>query len=330
VTARPRAARAVAHANIALVKYWGKLDRELNLPAVPSLSLTLDRLRTTTRVELDPALGADEALLDGRALSGSELERVSRHLDRLRLLTGETCRARVESVNGFATAAGLASSASGFAALTVATARALGQTLDAGALSALARQGSASAARSIFGGYAALRAGAHSAERVAPGDALDIRLLVAVTTPGPKPIGSTEAMLRTEATSPYYSAWVTAAPALFDRGLAAIQAGDLAALGRAMEQSTLAMHASMMAADPPIVYWRPATLEAMACARELRAGGTTAYFTMNTGPHVKVLVLSRDAAEVAARLRAVAGVSAVVECAPGPDAHEVADESPVT
>ena len=105
---RPRAARAVAHSNIALVKYWGKLDHERNLPAVPSLSLTLDRLFTTTRVEFDPALGADEALLDGRALHGNELARVSRHLDRLRSVSGETCRARVQSVNGFPTAAGLA------------------------------------------------------------------------------------------------------------------------------------------------------------------------------------------------------------------------------
>lgn len=324
MTASGAAARAVAHSNIALVKYWGKLDRGRNLPAVPSLSLTLDALYTTTRVELCPGLERDEATLDGAPLTGPALNRIVEHLDRLRAIAGETARARVESVNTVPTAAGLASSASGFAALTVAGSRAFGLDLDPAAHSALARQGSASAARSIFGGWAALRVGAESAEPVA--GTLDVRLLVVVTSAGPKAIGSTQAMLHTAATSPYYSAWTASSPAIFDRAVAALNAGDFSALGSAMEQSTLMMHASMFAADPAVVYFKPATLAVIERVKELRAGGNEAYFTMDAGPHVKVLTPRADATSAARALREVAGVNGVIECTAGPAAREISDE----
>ncbi|HET9598001.1 MAG TPA: diphosphomevalonate decarboxylase, partial [Anaeromyxobacteraceae bacterium] len=139
---------ARARANIALVKYWGKRDARLNLPVAGSLSLTLDRLHTTTSVAFDPALGGDAVLLDGRPAPAPFAARVTGFLDLVRERAGVRTGARVETANDFPTGAGLASSASGFAALALAATRAAGLDLAPPALSALARRGSGSAARS--------------------------------------------------------------------------------------------------------------------------------------------------------------------------------------
>src|SRR3954469_11429103 len=173
--------KAVAHSNIALAKYWGKADAVRNLTAVPSLSLTLAALRTVTSVRFDEALPVDEFLLAGAAVSGRPLSRVTKLLDAVRASAGIDARARVESVNDFPTAAGLASSASGFAALAMAATRAAGLEQSLEEVSALARAASASAARSVFGGYVSLGARAESAERVALGADFPLEMLVAVT-----------------------------------------------------------------------------------------------------------------------------------------------------
>src|SRR5690606_26413987 len=200
--------RAEAYANIALAKYWGKSTAGENRTAVPSLSLTLDGLRTRTEVRFDERLTADEARLDGNLLTGRPLERVSALLDRVRAASGETRKARVTSRNEFPTAAGLASSASGFAALALAASYAAGAPLDPKILGDLARRSSASAARSLLGGFVELDAHADSATQVAPREHWDLTMLVAVVAPGPKPMGSTQAMIHTAQTSPYYEAWV--------------------------------------------------------------------------------------------------------------------------
>lgn len=316
-----RAARAVAHSNIALAKYWGKADVERNLPAVPSLSLTLDALSTETSVEFDAALEKDEATLDERVVEGRPLARIVALLDRVRDRAGSGERARVVSHNNFPTAAGLASSASGFAALALAATKAAGLDATPEEVSALSRASSASAARSVYGGFVSLGAGAEAAERVAPPDHFPVSMLVAVTATGPKAIGSTEGMQHTAATSPYYAAWVERAPALYDEVRAAVIARDLGLLGAAAEQSALMMHASMLAARPAIVYFSPVTLAVMERVRALREAGTPAFYTMDAGPHVKVLTAPADATAVAAALFGVPGVVRVIRCAPGPDAH---------
>jgi diphosphomevalonate decarboxylase len=318
---RPGAATAVAHANIALAKYWGKADDAENLPAVPSLSLTLGALSTRTVVRADPALEFDEVTLDGAVATGKARERAVRLLDELRATTGMTVRLRVDSANDFPTAAGLASSASGFAALALGASRALGAELGPEALSSVARRASASAARSLFGGFVALRLGARSAEPVLAGDAFPVRMVIAVTALGPKETGSTEGMRHTLATSPYYGAWVSSAPALFAEIEAAVRARDLESLGAAMEQSALAMHASMLAARPALVYFAPATLRAMERVRALRKSGTLAFYTMDAGPHVKVLCAPADAERVAHALGGVEGVERVIVSGAGPAAH---------
>jgi diphosphomevalonate decarboxylase len=315
-----RGFRAVAFANIALAKYWGKADVAENLPAVPSLSLTLAGLRTVTEVRFDTELATDEVVLDGALLSGPKLVRVIELLDRVRARAGLRAYARVRSVNEFPTAAGLASSASGFAALALAATRAAGLELPPGDVSDFARRSSASAARSLFGGFASLGAGSRQAERVAPPEHWNVSMIVVLTATGPKAIGSTSGMTHTAATSPYYPAWLAHAPALYEEIKSAVLVRDLARLGAAMEQSALMMHGSMLAADPALVYFRPATLAVMERVRELRRAGTSAFYTMDAGPHVKVLTLAADAERVARELEGVPGVLSTIRCEPGPDA----------
>jgi diphosphomevalonate decarboxylase len=318
---RPGVGRAEACANIALAKYWGKSPRGDNLTAVPSLSLTLDGLRTRTEVRFSADLSADQGFLDGQAISGRPLERVSALLDRVRTVTGERRHAVVTSRNDFPTAAGLASSASGFAALALAANEAAGARLSRAQLSSLARQSSASAARSLFGGFVELGAEVESAAPVAPGDHWDLVMLVAVIAAGPKAVASTGGMVHTAATSPLYAAWVADAPRLFAEVKRAVLERDFRLLAEAMEQSTLTMHATMFAARPPIVYFRGATLDCLEELRRWRSEGSELAFTMDAGPNVKVLTPSAQADTLATRLAELPGVSRVIRCVPGPEAR---------
>ena len=322
------AATAVAGTNIALVKYWGKRDEVLNLPATGSLSLTLDRLGTRTRVAFDGGDGTrDRITLDGTTASEKVAARVTTFLDRVRARAGIAARATVVTDNSVPTASGLASSASGFAALAVAATGAAGLALAPTELSVLARLGSGSAARSIFGGFVEMARGARADGTDAAAHPLDagagwnVRLVVAITAAGEKALGSTAAMRRTAETSPYYEAWVRGVDGDLAAARAAIAGRDLAALGAVAERSAMRMHASAMAADPPILYWNPATIAAISRVRALRAEGASAFFTIDAGPHVKVLCDAREAEAVAAALAETPGVLRTLIAAPGPGAR---------
>ena len=317
-----RSASAVAHPNIALTKYWGKVEGVNRMPSVPSLSMTLDAMSTRTQVTFDDALEQDQIVLNDQVASEKEGRRASELLDRVRAAAGIASKARVESANDFPTASGLASSASGFAALVVAAAKAAGLDWNATRLSDQARRSSVSAARSIFGGFATLSAGVSgldvlSAEPIEGSIDWQVTIAVAVTTLKQKDVGSTEGMAHTSATSPYYPAWVANSPRLFERARRAVLARDLEALGVVAEESAFAMHASAMAAAPALIYFNPVTLAAIDRVRQLRKTGTQAYVTIDAGPHVKVLSRAADAPTVAAALREVAGVEKVLVAAPG-------------
>lgn len=325
---RVHAATAVAHPNVALVKYWGKRDSALNLPAVGSISVTLAGLSTVTTVCFDQALRRDELVLGG--LAGSEAQtRVSAFLDLVRKRAGFDLRARVDSRNDFPTGAGLASSASAFAALALAATRAAGLDLSPRELSILARRGSGSATRSVFGGFVEWHRGERPdgldsfAEQLLPEDAWPMAVLVAVTSAAPKAVGSTDGMERTRLSSPFWPAWVEGAPAALAAMRDAVVARDLGRVGELAEHSCLAMHAVAMAARPGLVYWNAATVAVMHAVRELRRGGVGAYFTIDAGPQVKVLAAPGDASRVRDTLRAVPGVERVIGSAPGPGARLV-------
>ena len=297
-------ATATAHPNIALVKYWGKRDRELNLPSVGSLSLTLDRFQTTTRVDF--GVEVDLAIVNGRTLYGAETHRIFEHLDRV---APRRPKAQVVSENNFPTAAGLASSSSAFAALTVATAAEAGLAMTPQEMSVLARQGSGSACRSLWGGFVEWRRGmaldgsdCHGVP-LAPPDHWDVCMVVAVVDAGKKHISSRDAMLKTQTTSPMYKAWVTSYERDLRQARQAVLDQDLEALGAAMERSTWKMHATSLTADPPIRYIRSASLSVIESVERMRSKGIGAWWTMDAGPNVKVLCERRDAQDVANRLR---------------------------
>ncbi len=322
-----RPVTVLAHPNIALAKYWGKREGEGNVPAVPSLSVTLSGLATVTTVVFDDALAKDELVLGGVPTTGRPLERATELLDRVRRAAGTRAPARIVSRNDFPTASGLASSASGFAALALAAARAAGLEWSVEQIADLARRSSASAGRSLFGGFVELDGGegaTGASRQVAPPDALDLRVLVAVTSEEAKSVSSTEGMLRTSRESPYYVAWLVEAPRIHAALRMALLAGDFERLGELAERSALAMHASAMAAG--VVFVSGATLAALAEVQAMRAAGIAAYATMDAGPHLKCLVRSADAAAARARLLAVPGVLRVIEASPGDGAREVREE----
>ena len=332
----PLSVTARAGTNIALVKYWGKRDPTLNLPAAGSLSLTLANLGSETTVAFAAEAGAAEAgdriTLDDAPAPARFVERVRRFLDLIRQTASVALPAKVATRNSVPTAAGLASSASGFAALALAASRAAGMKLALPELSAMARRGSGSAARSIFGGFVEMAAGEHSdgsdsyAKALLPAGAWDVRLVVAITAEGPKAIASGEAMELTAKTSPYYAGWLQTVPRDLATARAAVLAHDVTGLGRVAERSAMCMHACAMAADPPIVYWNGTTLAAMETVRRLRAAGTQAFFTVDAGPHVKVLCATRDAALVEPALAATPGVLRTLVLAAGPGAEVVREE----
>jgi diphosphomevalonate decarboxylase len=332
-----QAATAVAHPNIALAKYWGKLAEGHNLPAVPSLSVTLAGMSTITTVTFDPSLGDDELELGGTSIRDGDapllpagagaLRRVSGLLDRVREASGVAHRARVTSRNDFPTASGLASSASAFAALAVAATAALGLDWSPARLSDLARRTSVSSARSIFEGFVELPSGQLASDAllaaapVAPPDHLPLRIVVAVTHEGPKATGSTQGMLHTTRTSPYFPAWVADAPGLFAKLKDALLQCDLEALGALSEASALRMHAAAIAADPGLIYWTPATVLVIQEVRALRARGTPAFFTIDAGPHVKVLTTPEHEASVTQLLEQIPGVKRTIATRPGEGAR---------
>jgi len=321
-------ATAIATSNIALVKYWGKRDLALNLPATGSISVTLDHLATQTTVTFDAGLEVDAFILNGQA-QPAKGARVRRFLDLIRGTYDVSAHARVETTNDFPTGAGLASSASGFAALALACNSALGLGLSRDQLSVLARRGSGSAARSFIDGFAEMRAGEAAdgsdafAVPLAPPEQVPLRLLVAVTTTAEKSVGSTEGMRRCEATSPFYGPWMEATTADLDTMREAILTKDLQRIGTLAESNCLRMHAVMLGAVPPLLYWNAATLEVMLAVRTLREEGRGAWFTIDAGPQVKVLCAAEDSDAIESRLKDLAGVKQLIAAAPGRGAHLV-------
>ncbi|MEU0009419.1 diphosphomevalonate decarboxylase [Streptomyces sp. NPDC006314] len=324
-------ATAIAHPNIALIKYWGKRDEDLVLPCVDSLSMTLDIFPTTTCVRLAPEAEHDEVTLNGRPAEGEARRRVVAFLDLVRERAGLAHRAVVDSENTVPTGAGLASSASGFAALAVAAAASYGLDLHATALSRLARRGSGSACRSIFGGFAMWHAGLDAgtaaeadlgsyAEPVPAAD-LDPALVIAVVNAGPKAVSSRAAMRRTVDTSPLYEPWAVSSRDDLIEMRAALLAGDIEAVGETAERNALGMHATMLAARPAVRYLSPATLSVLDRVLQLRRDGIAAYATMDAGPNVKVLCRRADADRIAETVGDAVTDGSVLVAKPGPGAR---------
>lgn len=318
-------ATAVAHPNIALVKYWGKADVATNLPAVGSLSITLDTLVTRTRVGFDAGISTDRLILDGGRASAERTAKVRGCLELFRQRRPGLPFALVESENSFPTAAGLASSASGFAALVCAVNAVLEDPLKAEELAEIARRCSGSAPRSLRGGFVELVPDG-SGTRVEPildREGWPLEVVIAVTSRAAKSVGSTDGMERTRTSSPYYDEWVSRSPADLAAASAAIRDRDFGVLAEVAEASCLKMHAVAMAACPGLVYWNGTTVDCLHRVRELRADGVPVFFTIDAGPQLKAICEAGRSDEVAASLVEIPGVFEVLRCGLGEGARVV-------
>ncbi len=300
-------ARARAHSNIAFIKYWGNRDHRLRLPANSSLSMNLSELHTTTTVHWVQVLAGDTLEINGARADTAALDRVSAHLGRIRRRFGIQSFAQVSSTNNFPMGTGIASSASAFAALTLAAVAALGADISERELSTLARMGSGSAARSIPAGFVEWHAG-HShetsyAETFVPRDYWDLEDVVAVVSRRHKRIGSS-AGHREADTSILQSARVTGADQRLGDVKAAIKRRDFDAFADIVEEDSNLMHAVMMTSRPPLFYWDPLSLRVMQSVRKWRAAdGLRVCYTLDAGPNVHCICEAADAAAVVANLK---------------------------
>lgn len=313
-------ATAIANPNIALIKYWGNRDQVLRLPSNSSLSMNLDGFTTTTSVEFDPALDNDVVMLGSNFITGPGRDRVSRLLDRVRQIAGLSARAVVESRNNFPSGAGLASSASGFAALAVAASAAAGLQLPEAELSRLARTGSGSACRSVPGGFVEWPLGGDDqssyAHSIAPAAHWDLRDAVAIIDISHKLVGSSEGHALAD-TSPLQATRVATAPDRLEQARSAVLNRDFAALAEVVELDSLMMHAVMMTSQPVLMYWQPATIAVVQAVSQWRKAGLPACTTIDAGPNVHILCPAEAVHEVVRRVQAIPGVRKVLTARPG-------------
>ena len=304
-------ATAIASPNIAFIKYWGNRDPEMRLPANGSISMNLGGLESRTKVTFDPAVNKDALILNGRELSGAALQRVSSLLDQIRLMSGSTHSAQVDSRNNFPAGTGIASSASAFAALTLAATAAAGLELEEHELSRLARLGSGSACRSIPGGFVEWQAGEDDetsyAVSIAPPEHWNLTDCVAIVSQEHKQVGSGEGHVMADS-SPFQEIRVADAPRRLDICRRAILERDFEALAEIAEQDSNLMHVTIMTSAPPVMYWQPATVAVMQAVLDWRKTGTPVFYTIDAGPNVHVLCPSEITDQVNALLIEIPGV----------------------
>jgi len=313
-------ATAIANPNIAFIKYWGDKDPSLRIPANGSISMNLDNLYSKTTVSYEPTLARDELILDGRVPGDIAVERVTRFLDHVRQLAGISDYARVTSENNFPTGAGIASSASAFAALSLAASSAAGLHLDESALSRLARRGSGSACRSVPAGFVEWQAGEDDgssfAFSIGPPEHWQLHDCIAIVSQEHKETGSRDGHLLAQ-TSLLQDARIADTSRRLDLCRQAILKRDFQAFAEIVELDSSLMHAVMMTSQPRLIYWQPATLAVMQAVIAWRRRGTPVCFTIDAGPNVHVITPGDHSSRVIADLIQIPGVSKVLVSRPG-------------
>ena len=313
-------ATAISNPNIALIKYWGNRDERLRLPSNGSISINLAGLETRTSVCFDSTLHQDTLILNGAPAEKVARERVSAFLDQVRKMSEVRSFAAVVSKNNFPTGAGIASSASAFASLALAAAHAAGLKLSEQELSRLARRGSGSACRSIPGGFVEWYAGdsdeSSFARSFAPAGHWALGDCIAIVSQAHKATGSTEGH-PTASTSLLQDTRIATTPTRLDACRRAILDRDFNTLAEVAELDSNLMHAVMMTSNPPLLYWKPATLEIMQAVRDWRSGGLPCFYTIDAGPNVHVICLEDEIEQLTARLQRMPGVLEVRTAAVG-------------
>lgn len=308
-------ASAKAPANIAFIKYWGKKDEKLRLPLNSSISMNLDKIFSLTTVEFLPKFTEDEIQMAGKKIDGKEEKRITEFLDRVRGLAGINLKAKVVSENNFPKSAGIASSASGFAALSLAATKAAGLDLTEKDLSILARLGSGSACRSIPDGFVEWRKGYSNetsyAHSLYPSNYWDVVDVIAIVAKTEKKVPSTEGHSRAES-SPFLRARVLTMGKKIRETKKALEDKDFTKLGIIVEEESISMHAVTMTSQPPIFYWLPKTIEIMLAVQRWRGEELESYFTLDAGPTVHVLCLSKNKDKVARKLKKLGGIKEII------------------
>jgi len=310
-----RKAKAVASPNIAFIKYWGNDDDDLRISSNGSISMNLKALRTETSVQFSSSLISDSLTLNDQKIEGDGLRRVSRMLDIVRNMAEIALFAEVNSTNNFPTGSGIASSASAFAALALASSHAAGLELSEADLSRLARTGSGSASRSIPCGFVEWHYGTDHissfSESIAKADHWDLVDNIAIISREHKKTGSSSGHLLAK-TSPIQNGRVADAERRIEICRSAIINKDFDALAKISELDSNLLHAVMMTSNPPLIYWQPATINIMKNVAEWRSSGMPAFYTIDAGPNVHVISPAEISQEVAAKLRGLEGVQEVI------------------
>lgn len=323
-------ATARAHSNIAFIKYWGNANDELRLPANSSISMNLTDLYTITKVNWDTDADADSLSINGNNEQGKALTRVSNHLDKLRKRLSIDSYAQVTSQNNFPMGAGIASSASAFAALTVAAVKAVDETISERELSTLARLGSGSASRSVPSGfvewYAADTHEDSFAQTVAQPDHWDLVDVIAIVSDEHKRTTS-QAGHPTAKTSDLQSARVDGAAERLEICKQAIHDKEFETFADVVEYDSNLMHAIMMTSRPALFYWKPETLTIMELIREWRQEGLHVCYTLDAGPNVHCICLRDHATIVRERLQSQSNLLDVLTSNVGGAAMIVPDET---
>ncbi|MEJ2599526.1 MAG: diphosphomevalonate decarboxylase [Anaerolineales bacterium] len=319
-------ATAQASPNIAFIKYWGNRDPDLRIPANGSISMNLDGLKTRTTVTFDPGLAQDQLTLNGHPAGEDARRRASSLLDQVRRMARLDLYAKIDSHNNFPTGAGIASSASAFAALSLAASAAAGLQLSERDCSRLARRGSGSACRSVPPGFVEWQAGTDDqssyAFSLAPPDHWNLLDCVAVVSQAHKPTGSTQGHALAQG-SPLQAARLDGVDQRLAACRRAILQRDFASLATVAELDCNLMHAVMMTSQPPLLYWQPATLAIIHAVQAWRASGLPVFYTIDAGPNVHVLCQAEAGSEVKSRLGQIDGVKEVLSAHPGGPARLV-------
>src|SRR4026208_1069267 len=308
-------ATAQASPNIAFIKYWGNRDNTLRLPMNGSISMNLDGLYPRTTFSFQPSLPFDELIINGHEVAGAGLERVSYILDIVRGMANIHERAEIISENNFPSGAGIASSASAFAALALAGSKAAALDLGEQELSRLARRGSGSASRSIPGGFVEWQAGTSDEDSfafsIASPDHWKLACPRAIVSTSHKKTGSTEGHY-IASTSPLQSARIADAPRRLDLCRNAILNRDFDAFASIIELDSDMLHSVMMTSTPALHYWKPASLEVMNYVRQWREEGIQVCYTVDAGPNVHVICPETEAHIIDQRLRELKGVENIL------------------
>lgn len=307
-------ATAIAPTNIAFIKYWGKKDNSLRLPLNSNISVNLSGLSTTTSVEFSSFFSRDDVLSD-RQKDDQSIRRIIKHLDLIRKVANKNFFAKVRSVNSFPTASGLASSASGFAALTVASCRALNLDLSAKELTIIARQGSGSACRSIPDGWVEWLKGSTNnnsyAYTIFPSNYWDINIVTVIVNNIKKDILSTKGM-DLVLSNPFLKTRLRKINKKIELIKQYIYSKKFTEFGELVEKEALELHAMTLTSEPPIIYWEPATIELIKLVWRLRKEGLESYFTIDAGPHLKIICQNKDLDKLIIKLRLVEGVKKII------------------